>query len=268
LILELPHRELGGKLTPWNDVLAMQQTLRSKGVAFHCDGARIFEATAGYPTLSLAELAEPFDSFYISFYKGLGGMSGAMLMGSSEFCAQARVWLRRFGGNLFTLLPYAVSAWAGYQSQWKLRKIGAANDDQEDALLSFSGKHQKLVRIVERLTRLPDGEAADFAKMARFEPEIPQVCMVHLYLRPSVEECTRIRDDIYEESGVCIFHRIRALAESDVAFQKGYRSMMELSIGPANGRIPDDVWVQSWSDFFSRASTCQVHTEEQLTGGK
>ena len=48
LILELPHRELGGKLTPWNDVKKIRQLCEKEGIKFHCDGARIFEASAGY----------------------------------------------------------------------------------------------------------------------------------------------------------------------------------------------------------------------------
>ena len=48
LIIELPHRELGGKLTPWKDVLDMGELCKKEDVKFHCDGARIFEASAGY----------------------------------------------------------------------------------------------------------------------------------------------------------------------------------------------------------------------------
>ena len=48
LILELPHREIGGKLTPWEEVEEMSRLCERHGVQFHCDGARIFEASAGY----------------------------------------------------------------------------------------------------------------------------------------------------------------------------------------------------------------------------
>lgn len=48
LIIELPHRELGGKLTPWEEVVAIGGLCRKNGVKYHCDGARIFEASAGY----------------------------------------------------------------------------------------------------------------------------------------------------------------------------------------------------------------------------
>lgn len=115
-ILELPHRELGGKLTPWDDVVRIGELCKKRGIRYHCDGARIFEAAAGYD-MELRQVAEPFDSIYISFYKGLGAISGAMLIGKKEFCDEARIWLRRFGGNLYTLLPYFMSGYMLYGLQ-------------------------------------------------------------------------------------------------------------------------------------------------------
>lgn len=102
LIIELPHREIGGKLTPWDEVEEISPICRSNDIHYHCDGARIFEASAGYGHESVKETAEPFSTIYISFYKGLGSLSGAMLIGDSEFCQEARVWLRRMGGNLYS----------------------------------------------------------------------------------------------------------------------------------------------------------------------
>ena len=48
LILELPHREIGGKLTPWNEVEEIAKLCKIHGMQLHCDGARIFEASGGY----------------------------------------------------------------------------------------------------------------------------------------------------------------------------------------------------------------------------
>ena len=47
-IIELPHREIGGKLTPWNEVEEIATICKNHGVHYHCDGARVFEASAGY----------------------------------------------------------------------------------------------------------------------------------------------------------------------------------------------------------------------------
>jgi hypothetical protein len=48
LIIELPHREVGGKLTPWYEVEEISRLCEKHGIQLHCDGARIFEASAGY----------------------------------------------------------------------------------------------------------------------------------------------------------------------------------------------------------------------------
>jgi threonine aldolase len=61
----------------------------------------------------LAEIAALFDSLYVSFYKGLGGVTGSMLLGEEDVIAEARLWRHRHGGTLYALWPYAASALAG-----------------------------------------------------------------------------------------------------------------------------------------------------------
>lgn len=56
IMIELPHREIGGKLTPWDEVLKMRDLCHTNNVAFHCDGARIFEAAAGYGYVCLCSV--------------------------------------------------------------------------------------------------------------------------------------------------------------------------------------------------------------------
>lgn len=244
ILVELPHRELGGKLTPWEDIIMMRQLASSKGIAFHCDGARIFEATTGYGK-TVAELAEPFDSIYISFYKGLGGISGAMLLGPKEFCDEARIWLRRFGGNLYTLLPYAVSGWSGYRRNWvQPRQLLG----EENAQMSFQQKKDKLLRLAEAFS---SKEA--LSQVLTLEPTEPHIPMVHCYLRTAFSLSETIRDTIEKKMGVSIFHRLRPIEDSDPAFQKGYRCKFELSIGEANGSIPDDIWIKAWDRFGNDA---------------
>ncbi|KAL3945543.1 MAG: hypothetical protein SGBAC_000367 [Bacillariaceae sp.] len=239
LMLELPHRELGGKLTPWSDVLQMKDLMRARGICFHCDGARIFEASIGYKK-SVRELASPFDSVYISFYKGLASpYGGAMLMGTKSFCEEARIWLRRFGGNVYSLLPYIVAGKAGYLKYVK---------EQSHPTMSFEEKHLKLVRITDNIRK------RGFKKVGCFEPEVPEVNMVHCFLRLPLQECSDIRDQIENESDVSIFHRISQLKEGDRGWDEGYRCKLELYMGQANGSVEDEVWVNAWSNFIRLAS--------------
>jgi threonine aldolase len=56
----------------------------------------------------VAEIAAGFDSVYLSLYKGIGGLSGAL--GSHEFVACAAEWFKRQGGNVIHRSPYVVPA--------------------------------------------------------------------------------------------------------------------------------------------------------------
>jgi threonine aldolase len=109
LLLELPQREIGGLLPDWDDLVAQTGWAREHEVALHLDGARLWEAQPYYDRPH-AELAGLFDSVYVSFYKGLGGMAGAALAGDEDLVSEARVWQRRHGGNLVTMFPYVIAA--------------------------------------------------------------------------------------------------------------------------------------------------------------
>jgi threonine aldolase len=109
LLLELPQREIGGLLPGWDDLVAQTDWARERGVVLHLDGARLWEAQPFYARPH-AEIAGLFDSVYVSFYKGLGGMAGAILAGDAELVAEAQVWQHRHGGTLVTVAPYVIAA--------------------------------------------------------------------------------------------------------------------------------------------------------------
>lgn len=50
------------------DIMKMGELLKAKGMAFHCDGARLWEAEPFYGK-PMPELCASFDSVYVSFYK-------------------------------------------------------------------------------------------------------------------------------------------------------------------------------------------------------
>lgn len=264
LILELPHRELGGKMTPLNDIELISKLCKKEGVKFHCDGARIFEAFAGYSrkqstsNFSISDLSKPFDSIYISFYKGIGAISGAMLLGSSEFCAEARIWLRRFGGNLYTLLPYYVSSWAGYRHQITSRKSNRSLDDEDNCekgkklkLMTFEEKTEKMIQIVNKLSKDPET-----SQIMTFDPLIPETNMVHVYLKRqcpsslgSLQIFERVRDKVESKYGINVFQRIREIESSSHEEAIGYAAKFEWTIGDANGSISDLIFLKGWKHF-------------------
>jgi threonine aldolase len=116
VLVELPLREAGCLLPTWDDLTELSQACRTRGVALHVDGARIWESQPwfGRPLSQIAALA---DSLYVSFYKGLGGLAGAALLGPADFIAEARLWRRRHGGTVYHLTAEAVSALVGLQDQ-------------------------------------------------------------------------------------------------------------------------------------------------------
>ena len=117
--VELPLRDGGYVLPSWDDLVALSDRVRERGVPLHLDGARLWECGPFYdrPYADIAALA---DSVYVSFYKGLGGMAGAVLAGEEDLVAEARRWQHRHGGRLFTLLPYAVAAREGLRRRLPL----------------------------------------------------------------------------------------------------------------------------------------------------
>ena len=116
LVVELPLRRAAYALPPLAELRALSEMCRARSIHLHFDGARIWEAAAGYG-IALAELAGLADSVYVSFYKGLGAPGGAMVCGSADFLRALPVWKGRFGGNLFTAFPYALGGLAGLDDQ-------------------------------------------------------------------------------------------------------------------------------------------------------
>lgn len=109
VLWELPQRDLGGQLPAWDDLMSQVEWARGRNAATHLDGARLWEATAGYDR-SPAEIAALFDTVYVSFYKGVGALPGCCVAGSADDVAQVREWRNRMGGTLFALWPNAASA--------------------------------------------------------------------------------------------------------------------------------------------------------------
>lgn len=119
VLVELPLRDAGCLLPTWDELTELSAACRARGVPLHIDGARIWESQPWFGR-PLAEIASQADSLYVSFYKGLGGLAGAALLGSEGFVAEARMWRRRLGGTLYRATPEAVSALVGLRDRLPL----------------------------------------------------------------------------------------------------------------------------------------------------
>jgi threonine aldolase len=113
---ELPLRDAGFVLPDWDELVAAVAAARDTGARVHLDGARLWESTP-YLGRPLAEVAGLADSTYLSFYKSLGGVSGAALAGTAELASFARTWRHRYGGSLFQQWLAALTALAGLDTE-------------------------------------------------------------------------------------------------------------------------------------------------------
>ncbi len=200
LLIELPQRDIGGQQPAWEDLAAQAGWASERGAAVHLDGARLWESAAGYGRPP-ADIADLFDTVYVSFYKGIGALPGCCVAGPADVVAEVREWRQRMGGTLFGLWPNAASALSCLRRRLPLmpayldhaRAIAAALGDVEG------------VRVV---------------------PDPPQVPMMHLLLETTQEAfaAAALRLAIDERTWVWP----HAVATVDPGVQR-----VELSVGDA-----------------------------------
>jgi len=96
---EQTHNARGGTVWPLEQLQAVGQFAHEHGMKTHLDGARLFNAcvASGVPA---ADYCAPFDTVTLCLSKGLGAPAGALLAGTSEARAEARVLKQQFGGSL------------------------------------------------------------------------------------------------------------------------------------------------------------------------
>jgi threonine aldolase len=179
LLLELPQAELGGLLPPWDDLVAQVAWARERSAACHLDGARFFEAVASYGC-DHATLAAQFDSVYVSMYKGIGGIAGAVLAGPEDFIAEARVWQHRQGGRLVHQYPLVVAARAGLRRR----------------LPHFPDYRARTLVLAARLRTVPG---------LSIRPDPPQSLMMQVWLPMDLESVLRRATKLSRETGDAMF---------------------------------------------------------------
>lgn len=206
LLVELPQREIGGQLPPWDGLVAEVEWARSRGVALHLDGARLWETQPFYGR-PLAEIAALFDSVYVSFYKILGGIAGAALAGPADFVAEARIWQRRHGGNLVTQYPLVLSARAGLRE--RLGRIEA-----------YVARARAIARI---LAAIPG---------VRVVPDPPPTNMMHAFLPGDPDALLDESARIARDEQVSLFTRLRASEVPGI-------SVLEIAVGEGAMAIDD-----------------------------
>jgi len=208
LLIELPQREIGGRLPEWEELVAQVQWARDRGIATHLDGARIWES-APYYDRSHAEIAGLFDTVYVSLYKALGGVAGSVLAGPEDFIGEARVWQHRHGGTLWNLFPFAAAAQRGL-------------DELVPQMPRFLEHARALAAALRQVSGL------------NVVPDPPQTPLFHIHARGDVETIRERAFRIAEERRVWLFDTLAPSVVPDV-------SKIEVSIGePALELAPEE----------------------------
>ncbi|KAK3625387.1 hypothetical protein LTR56_004006 [Elasticomyces elasticus] len=198
VLLEVPNRVLGCKTYTFEELEAISSACQEAGVALHMDGARIWEiepyyqATAGK---SFAELAKLFDSVYVSFYKGLGGATGAMLVTDDEsVVSEAKMWQRRAGGNAFTMGFEVIDDERGFN----------------ESIGTFARKREKMIEVAEAIkAATAQYKGTGGAPIVTFVPEHPTCCQVRtIFTGYTAEQLVQARDQVQEKSNVSVFRRL------------------------------------------------------------
>jgi threonine aldolase len=219
IVVELPLRRSGYLLPPIDELRAISKWSRQRGIHLHFDGARLWEAAAGYG-LPLNELAALADSLYVSFYKGLGGLGGAVVAGEMPFIRSLAIWKTRHGANLYRLFPYAISALAGIDSHLS-----------------------RMPEYVERARKL--AERLGTEPRLTVTPIVPDVNAFHLLIPGSVKDLTERNLEFARGRNVWLFNTI---LESPV----DGRSIGEVVIGESSDDYSIEEaagWIRDFLNF-------------------
>ncbi len=89
----------GGAIWDIEEISRISEVCKQNNLAFHCDGARLFNALieSGVSTKAYGSY---FDSISICLSKGLGAPVGSLLLGSKSFIEKARRRRKSLGGGM------------------------------------------------------------------------------------------------------------------------------------------------------------------------
>jgi threonine aldolase len=213
LLIELPQREIGGQLPEYTELEAISAYCRERGIRLHLDGARLFEILPYYEK-SAAEICALFDSVYVSFYKGIGGIAGAILAGSDDFTEESKIWKRRHGGDLISLYPYIASA--DYYFNQRVHKMGQYYEEAKELAGYFNQCH---------------GVAT--------LPQVPVSNMFHVHFEQPKGIVAPVLIDVYEATGVGFTQVLRDVEGTSSCYY-------EASIGDRYAAVPKEKLQQAF----------------------
>ncbi|WP_456278376.1 threonine aldolase family protein [Bacillus sp. AK128] len=206
ILIELPQREIGGQLPSYETLEKISAHCRKEGISLHLDGARLLEVLPYYKKTA-AEVSSLFDSVYMSFYKGIGGIAGAILVGSNDFINESKVWKRRYGGDLISLYPYIISA-----------------DYYFDKRVNNMATYYEQALELSHLFNACRGIST--------KPTVPVSNMFHVHFEAPKEKVEEILKELYHQTGIGLTGNLREFTKEEAYY--------EVSIGDIYEKVPRD----------------------------
>jgi threonine aldolase len=121
---------------------------------------------------------------YVSLYKGLLGISGALLAGDREFIEHARVWRNRLGGNTEASWPMAIAGERGL-------------DDLLPRMPEFLSRARMLAGV---LGAIPGVQVV---------PDPPQTPLFHVHLAAQPDRVMQHSKLLSQRTGLRVFGGVR-----------------------------------------------------------
>ncbi|MEQ6389370.1 beta-eliminating lyase-related protein [Bacillaceae bacterium S4-13-58] len=209
VLLELPQREIGGQLPSFETLEKISAFCKEKDIKLHLDGARLLEVLPYYQKTA-AEVCELFDSVYVSFYKGIGGIAGAILAGPESFIEESKLWKRRHGGDLISLYPYIIPADYYF-------------DQRAEKMDKYWQEAQKLAKYFNECSGV------------KTRPVEPVSNMFHVHFHFPKEEVAPLLMDIYQETGIGITGYLKEVSDSECYFEVSIGDQYEV----VQDKLPD-----------------------------
>lgn len=197
VVLELPNRTLGCKTYTFHDLNAISNACYDANVKLHCDGARLWEIQPYYQQTASAgflDIASMFNSVYVSFYKGMRGAAGAVLTGKFDLIEEAKIWQRRAGGTVVTLMYEVVDCERGYNEN-----IG-----------TFHDKWQKMHEVQEGILAATEKfKTKKGNKIVSFVADPATCCQARtMFAGFTDDELIAARDSVEQKTNVRVFERL------------------------------------------------------------
>ncbi|HJS75038.1 MAG TPA: aminotransferase class I/II-fold pyridoxal phosphate-dependent enzyme, partial [Vicinamibacteria bacterium] len=136
--IENTHNGGGGTIWPLERIEDVVRAARSRGLALHLDGARLWNASAATGIVE-SKYASLFDTVSVCFSKGLGAPVGSALAGPASFIERARRFKQMFGGGFRQAGVLAAAALYALEHHRK----------------ALSADHENARRIAAALAELP-----------------------------------------------------------------------------------------------------------------